>query len=153
MQTPLLYLFVTLQLPMELSFGYISGQGYLAKLMQNVHLNDNLAFYGFCGIFLQPFLYFLYITFAPNFIAPTSPHTLPNPLSLRFCICISLSLPVITFCSPGLCRLTHYPLPHTFIARWHTRYLRIHTFIYLWILFVSPLCPSFNLSVSLWFPG
>lgn len=111
------------------------------------------SFLRFLWNFLALFLYFLYITFPPNFIAPASPHTLSNPLSLRFCICVSLSLPVITFCSPGLCRLTHYPLLHIFIARWHTRYLRIHTFIYLWTLFISPLCPSFNLAVSLWFPG
>lgn len=92
------------------------------------------------------------ITSPPSFIVLASPHTLSNRLSVRPCICISLSLPVITFCSPGLRRLTRYPLPHIFTARWHTRYLRIHTFIYLWILFIFPLCPSSNLAVLLWFP-
>lgn len=112
----------------------------------------DLASHSFCWSLLQPFLCFLYVTFPPNFIALTSPHTLSNPLSLRLCICVRLSLPVITFCSPGLCRLTRYPLPRIFIARWHTRYLRSHTFIYLRILFISTLCPSSNLAVSFWLP-
>lgn len=61
-------------------------------------------------------LYFHMQLFLTFFTDMTSLHTLSSPVSLRLYICISLSLLVITFCSPGLCRLTPYPLPHIFIA-------------------------------------
>lgn len=52
--------------------------------------------YGFSGSFLQTFLIFS-VCFPPDFRALASPHTPSNPLSLRLCICPSLSLSVIPF--------------------------------------------------------
>lgn len=125
-----------------LAFIHIQSLNYCFQ-KQHLYSYNGFRFLSFQWKFLANIPVF-FLCFPPNFIAPASPHTLSNPLSLRLCICPSLSIPVTPFCSPGLCRLTHYLLPDIFIARWW-----IQTFTYLWLLFISSLSPPSNLAVSL----
>lgn len=95
--------------------------------------------HGFRGSFLQTFLYFL--CFPPNFLAPASPHTLSNPLSLRLCICpICLYLWCLFYADwlllPGD-TLDTYKSPLSPISD--------HFSVLLWVLPLAWLC--------VWFPG
>lgn len=70
-------------------------------LKQHLHSSNGFSFLWFlCKFFATIPFFYIYKTSPPYFIALSS-QTFSNPLSLRLCICVSLSLPVITFCSLG----------------------------------------------------